>query len=46
MHEVQKTTIGAISNRADGSAGVQYSLHRLLSSSQRANAARQRILPA
>lgn len=40
-----KTTIGAISSRAAGSAGVQYSLQRLLSSSHRANAARHRIRP-
>lgn len=38
-------TIGAISNRAAGSAGVQYSLQRLLSSSHRANAARHLIRP-
>lgn len=40
-----KPTNGAISSRAAGSAGVQYSLQRLLSSSHRANAARHRIRP-
>lgn len=38
-------TIGAISSRADGSAGVQYSLQILLSSSHRASAARHLIRP-
>lgn len=41
----QMQTIGAISSRAAGSAGVQYSLQRLLSSSQRASEARHLIRP-
>lgn len=43
---ITSLTIAAISSRAAGSAAIQYSLHKLLSSSHRANAARHRIRPA